>query len=62
MAEKKLINFRATTEEDTLLTYYAKLTGRTKTEVLREQIRSLRKTLAIAQHKTHVPYQNESIE
>jgi hypothetical protein len=41
MADKRLINFNATEAEDALLTAYAKETGRTKTDVLRELIRSL---------------------
>lgn len=42
MANKRLINFNATSTEDALLTAYAEQTGRTKTDVLRELIRSLK--------------------
>ena len=41
MADKRLINFNATAAEDALLTAYAAQTGRTKTDLLREFIRSL---------------------
>lgn len=51
MTEKKLINIRVSVEEDKLLTSYAEETGRTKTDVIRELIRSLRKKLASAQGK-----------
>jgi hypothetical protein len=41
MAEKRLINVRVTDGEDALLTAYAERSGRTKSDVLRELIRSL---------------------
>ena len=59
MTEKKLINIRVTAEEDALLTSYAEATGRTKTDVVRELIRSLRKKLAAAQSKTGKADQND---
>jgi predicted DNA-binding protein len=49
MTEKKLINIRVTAEEDALLTSYAEATGRTKTDIVRELIRSLKKKLDVAQ-------------
>ena len=42
-ASKVAITFRAPVEEDDLLTEYAERTGRTKTDVLRELMRSLKK-------------------
>jgi len=39
---KKLINMMVTTEENALLASYARQTGRTKTDVIRELIRSLK--------------------
>jgi predicted DNA-binding protein len=41
--EKKLINARITKSEFSILDAYAKKEGRTKTDVLRELIRSLEK-------------------
>jgi hypothetical protein len=46
MVEKRLVNVRVTPEEDGLLTEYAAVTGRTRTEILRELIRSLKVRLA----------------
>ncbi len=39
---KRIINIRITAEEDHLLSDYCAATGRTRTDVLREKIRSLR--------------------
>lgn len=39
---KRLINMMVTIEEDALLVAYAKQEGRTKTEIVREMIRSLK--------------------
>ena len=40
--DKHLINVRVTDAEDALLTEYAARTGRTKTDVVRELIRTLK--------------------
>jgi len=40
-AKKRLLNFRMTQEEDAILAAYCERLGRTRTDVLREFIRSL---------------------
>jgi len=38
---KKIINFRITPKEDEILTEYARATDRSKTDIIRELIRTL---------------------
>jgi uncharacterized protein (DUF1778 family) len=42
---KRLINVRVTLEEDEILTRHAAQTGRSRTDVIRELIRSLKRKL-----------------
>jgi uncharacterized protein (DUF1778 family) len=55
MTEKRLINVRVSAEEDALLAAYAERTGRTRTDVLRELIRSLKRKLQAIERRAAAP-------
>jgi hypothetical protein len=53
--KKRLLNFRMTGEEDAILAAYCERLGRTRTDVLREFIRSLAQQSSPPRRRPRVP-------